>query len=299
MKIRSFYYLYLLFGLAVLSIIGCGTTRAVVDMVTPGKKDIKKRVMVFPLINHAGFGKASENRINEEFMERLRQPDDFVFQEPFESGPSSKKGESVRFGILLEPEVMARAQGMGLNAAIIGVIQPFEVTVKRSGIWPFRKNKANYEISVAISIVDITDTTLLFTDQESRHIRLDADDVDDRTLGDLRAEAAEDDMPKILKSLAKNVIKALRKERWRGRVLEVLDGRLRINAGMDVGLEPGHRFEVFARGEPITAQGGRIIAVMGEKVGEIRTETVGDTESTAVPVSEGNYEAGQIIRSRP
>ena len=73
---------------------------------------------------------------------------------------------------------------------------------------------------------------------------------------------------------------------------------MRINAGRDVGLAPGHRFDVFAPGETVTAKGGRNIAILGEKIGVIEAATVEETEATVVPVSGENFRAGLIIRSR-
>jgi hypothetical protein len=56
---------------------------------------------------------------------------------------------------------------------------------------------------------------------------------------------------------------------------------------------------VFTTGETIVAKGGRRLAILGKKVGELRAASVGEHESTAEPVKEGRFEAGQVIRSRP
>ncbi|MBW1819586.1 MAG: hypothetical protein JRJ60_20790, partial [Deltaproteobacteria bacterium] len=269
-----------------------------VDKVTPGQKDLKKRLMVFPLIDDAGFGPQTTARFNRAFLDRLAQSPYVVLQEPLDTGPSVGRGKSIRFGAVLDAETVARTQAMGINWALIGIIQPFEMTNKRTGIWPFRGNKADYEVSVAITVVDITNTTLLLTRQESRSIRFDSEEVDQRTEQIVREEAIAEDMPKILKKQAKAVIKALRKNRWKGKIVQVTEKTMRINAGRDVGLKPGHRFDVFAPGETVTAKGGRNLAILGERVGQIEAASVEETEATAIPVSGENFRAGLIIRSR-
>ena len=297
MKHRIQYLFYLALTLLIMSVMGCGATRALVDKVTPGQKDLKKRLMVFPLIDDAGFGPKATARFNREFLDRFAESPYLVLQEPFETGMVAKRDKSIRFGVALDAEAVARAQAMGINWALVGIIQPFEMTTMRTGIWPFRGNKADYEVSVAVTVVDITNTTLLLTRQDSRNIRFDAEEVDSRTEDIIREEASEKDIPKILKKQAKAVIKALRKKRWKGKIVQVTDHGIRINAGRDVGLEPGHRFEVFAPGETVTAKGGRNIAILGERIGQIEAATIEEKEATATPVSGENFRAGLIIRS--
>jgi hypothetical protein len=298
MKHRVYIHIYLALALIFLCTMGCGVTRALVDKVTPGQAKLKERIMAFPLIDDAGFGPQDTARLTQEFFDHLAQSPYVVLEEPFKGATLVVRDKSIRFGFVLDAEVVARAQAMGVNWALIGIIQPFEVSSQRTGIWPFRGNKTDFEVSLAVSVVDITNATLLFTRQESRHIRFDAEDVDRRTERLVRDEAMEGDMPKILKDQAKAVIKALRKNRWKGRIVQVNDGTIRINAGRDVGLEPGHRFEVFAPGETVTAKGGRNIQIMGERIGVIEAETVGDTQATAVAVSGEGFRPGMTIQSQ-
>jgi hypothetical protein len=298
MKHRLCSLLYLALALAVFSAMGCGATRALVEKVTPGQKDLKKRLMVYPLIDDAGFGPQTTARFSREFLDYFVQSPYVVLQEPIDMKSSSERGASFRSGAVLDAETVVRAQAMGVNWALFGIIQPFDTTTKRTGIWPFRGNKADYEVSMAVTVVDITNTTLMLSRQESRTIRFDAEDVDSRTKDVVRDEAVEEDMPKIIKKQAKAVIKALRKHRWKGKIVQVTENTIRINAGSDVGLQPGHRFDVFAPGETVTAKGGRNIAILGERIGQIEAADVEETEATAVPVKGEGFRAGLIIRSR-
>lgn len=299
-KNRAAFFKLLFLLLTLGPFIGCGTTRALVGMVTPGSKDLYKRVLVFPLANDAGLREDMAGQIGRDFVELLRKSARIRLVEAGETSADPQKFKSdVREGVMLSPAAVEAAQRMGINAVVFGIIQPFEVSTRKSGIWPFRKSKAEYEISLVVSVIDVADTTLLLTHYEKGSERYDFDDVYGGDDGELRLEIAEKHMPKLVKAQARAVGKAIESEPWKGRILATEDGALKINAGSDVGLQPGHRFEVFASGETIVAKGGRKLAILGKKVGEIRATTVGDRESMAEPVKAGQFEAGQIIRSRP
>ena len=41
---------------------------------------------------------------------------------------------------------------------------------------------------------------------------------------------------------------------------------------------------------------GKSIYLLGNKIGEIKTLTVGEIDSSAAPLIDGSYRAGQVIR---
>jgi hypothetical protein len=295
----AFFKLFFLLLLLV-PFMGCGTTRALVDKVTPGSKDLYKRVMVFPFVNDAGLEEGISAEVNRDFLELLQKYSRIRLVEPPESSLVSQRFRSlVKEGVALEPAALEAFQGMGINAIVFGIIQPFEVSTQRTGIWPFRRNKAEYEISLVVGVIDVADTTLMLTNQEKGSKSYDFDDVYGANDAELRLEVAEKYISKMVKAQAQAVGKTLEGERWKGRILAMENGAYKINAGSDVGLQPGHRFEVFTTGETIVAKGGRRLAILGKKVGELRTTSVGEQESLAEPVKEGRFEVGQNVRSRP
>jgi hypothetical protein len=87
------------------------------------------------------------------------------------------------------------------------------------------------------------------------------------------------------------------KEPWTGQILSVENGMIKINGGEDVGVRPDQLFTVFARGESITCRVGRSFDILGKKIGEIKTTSIMEKHSLAVPVAKGSFLAGQTVRT--
>ena len=71
-----------------------------------------------------------------------------------------------------------------------------------------------------------------------------------------------------------------------------------INAGSEVGVEPGQEFNVFAEGETITCNDGKSLKILGKKLGKIKVTSIMEKHSLAVPVGKGEFLEGQIVRER-
>jgi hypothetical protein len=88
-------------------------------------------------------------------------------------------------------------------------------------------------------------------------------------------------------------------EPWTGRILAVDNNTITINAGEDVGLQPGYRFEVFAWGESIPSNSGTSFDLLGKKIGEIEAASIMEKDSSAITVEGGPFLADQVIRLVP
>ncbi|MCK5486394.1 MAG: hypothetical protein KAI86_09280, partial [Desulfobacterales bacterium] len=160
--LSSFFLSFLFFALS-----GCSTTKSVVDKIVPGAPDLKKRVMIAPLVDQAGFGQERTAQIAANFVELLKEsPHLLLFQVPqdIRSGTDSKSPE---FGIVIPPELVKRAQDLGMNALIIAVLNPLEATTRKTGIWPFRDISRIIEISMTVNIVDTASGCLYLTKLDS------------------------------------------------------------------------------------------------------------------------------------
>ena len=186
-----------------------------------------------------------------------------------------------------------------MNVVITVVISPFETRSKKTGIWPFRGTKTEFEVSMVVNALDVTNGTLFLTNLESERVRAQVE-------GDFLVlegkepridEAALDKaLPKIVKAQASAIADALQDHPWSGRILSADKEGVMISAGHDIGLKPESVFEVFARGEPIQSASGRSLFLLGPKVGEIKTVEIMETYAAAVPLGEARFNAGQVIR---
>lgn len=291
--LSSFFLSLLFFALS-----GCSTTKSVIDKIVTNAPDLKKRVMIAPLVDQAEFGRERTAQIAANFVELLKEsPHLLLFQDP-QGIPSGTGSKSPEFGIVIPPELVKRAQDLGMNALIIGVLNPLEATTRKTGIWPFRDISRIIEISMTVNIVDTASGCLYLTELDSEEMDFLIDELPGRDENEVIDQIIEAKMPRILKRQSAAVIESLVKEPWTGKILAVENGMVKINGGEDVGVRPDQLFTVFARGESITCRAGRSFDILGKKIGEIKTTSIMENHSLAVPVAEGSFLAGQTIRAK-
>ncbi len=289
----SSFFLSLLFC----ALSGCSTTKSMVDKIVTDAPDLKKRVMIAPLVDQAGFGGERTAQIAANFVELLKESPHLLLVQGPQDIHSGTGSTSPEFGIVIPPELVKRAQDSGMNALIIAVLNPLEATTRKTGIWPFRDLSRIIEISMTVNIVDTTSGCLYLTELDSGEMDFLIDELPGRDENEVIDQIIEAKMPRILKRQSAAVIESLVKEPWTGKILSVENGMIKINGGEDVGVRPDQLFTVFARGESITCRAGRSFDILGKKIGEIKTTSIMEKHSLAVPVAEGAFLAGQTVRA--
>ena len=300
MQGESFPVLFLLvFSFFLILIFGCSTTKSVVQKIKPNKDGLRKRVMVLPLIDLAKVGPGESAQINTIFINLLTKSPHFTLHKAPQDMPLPERAQSPETCIATYPEVLQKAEDLGMNALISGVINPIETTTKKTGIWPFRSSSKIYEISLVMNIVDVTTRTLLLTQLESEKTALRSDEVQGQDEKKIIDQVLEKKVPRILKRQASAVNRVMVDEPWSGKILSIENNSILFNAGNDVGIRPGQVFTVFAQGESISCKSGRSVDLLGKKIGEIKATSVMEKHSIAVPMVEAAFLPGQIIRFRP
>ncbi|HBF42561.1 MAG TPA: hypothetical protein DDW42_02810 [Desulfobacteraceae bacterium] len=285
------------------SFVSCSATKNIVKKITPAKDNLKKRVMVLPIINQAGAGSITASQITEIFVEFLKKsPHLLLYESPkgLSWPPTNKLNQ---FGVVFaDDDLVKKAEDLGINAIITGILNPIEKTNKKTGIWPFRKSHTVYEVCVVINVMDISSKTLLLSKLESEEALADEEKIttyEEEVLTDKKEisdQMLRKSLTPILGHLASSVASKLLKAPWNGKILATRNTSVDINAGKDVGLKPGQRFDVFGLGESIAAKNGRILFLLGEKIGEIKVTSVGGKNSLAVPEAKEPLLPGQVIR---
>jgi hypothetical protein len=308
-RIRRFSKLLLLIFVPLLmAASGCSTTASVTrkvlpeswaDKILPGQPNLKQRVMVFPLVDQAGLGTQITSQYSRQFYGLLKASPNLLPSGPPDGMFSSLSMESPQFGVVTNSSLVDFAQSLGMNDLIIGVLNPVEISIRKTGIWPFDKWRRFYGISIAVNVIDTASKTLLLThvQLEEFPVNLDeAEELDEKAFID---EVSTKSYPEMIKEQAEIVARELRRQPWTGSILAVENNTIMINAGKEVGLEPGRCFEVFAPGKSIPSGSGRTIFLLGEKIGMIKVNSVMETHSLAETVSGGPFEPKQFVRFRP
>ncbi len=300
---------FLVSAITLLAISGCSTTKSVVEAISPKavaekilptKSSLKKRVMVFPMVDdaHLGSGRAAE--ITASLIKRLRKsPYLLVYQAP-ESMPLPKRDRHVKLSIVTNPELIKRARDLDINAIISGAINPIEITSKKTAFytWPFRKDLKSYKVSVIIYVVDVQYGTIYMINSESVEMAFREDKLKDQDKGKIVDQVLKKAMPRILKRQSKAVTRGLSRKPWSGRILSIENNSIMINAGSEVGVQPGQEFTVFAKGETIACKDGKSLNILGKKLGKIKVTSIMERHSLAGPADKGEFSEGQIVRDR-
>ena len=276
---------------------GCGTVKSVYRTVRPEKGGLKKRVLLLPVLDRAGLGDAKMAQITDALMERLKEDEHLLVQKGSNPRPSARRARSPEFGVVVDPALIKNADALGMNVLITSVVNPFELNSRKIGIWPFRLMRHHVEVSLLINAFDVIDGTLFLTHLEARKIKISGDDLEvEGNPQKIDEEKLEKALSRIVEDQAETITEGLREQPWRGKVVSAEGETITINAGTDVGLTNDVVFEVFDMGEAIRSASGRTFYLMGQKVGEIKTVNVMQSQASAVPLGEGQFRAGQIIK---
>ncbi|MBW2610048.1 MAG: hypothetical protein JRC68_06860 [Deltaproteobacteria bacterium] len=289
--------------------IGCGAAKSVYqksadavksvsNSIRPGEKPIlKKRILISPVMDQAGVGEAKVSQLTDNLVQFLEKDGRLLVNRATGPASSGANPRSPQYGIVIDPELIKRAEKIGMNVLITSILHSFEVTTKKTGIWPWRKFKREVDISMAVNAIDITNGTLFLTNIEEKKIMAPVEASEGRKdkweTNDMILDKA---LSPMLKDHATAILDALNNQPWTGKILPADNKALRISGGNDIGITKGNVFEVFGKGEAIHAKGGKDYYILGPKVGEIRADNIMRDYSTAVPLIGERFQEGQVIR---
>jgi hypothetical protein len=274
---------------------GSNTAKTISRNVLPGDKPIlKKRVLVVPVINLAGFSDQKAGGLTETWLTLLKKDLSLSITPLTGSERSQSAITFSELGVVTDPLQVKKAEEMGMNILVTQVIEPLDYTAQKRGIWPFRTLKGEYEVSVVVNAVDIINGALILSSRETAQIKIGEVPEGQTTPPVLDEGRLNETLNDIQKRQATALLDALGAQEWKGLIL-LDEGRIKINGGADIGITKGSVFEVFGKGEPIKSVTGKIYNIEGIKLGEISvTEVTGD-QAYAVPLDEKIFENGQII----
>jgi hypothetical protein len=282
---------------------GCGTTQKVYRSFASNKSELRKRVLLLPIVDQAALGEGEVKSIASRLVSALTKDGNVVVGATPNPGSSAEKTKSPNYGIVIEPDQAKKAAQMGMNVLLTVVISPVDFTSRRVGIWPFRKVRHEGEISMVVNAFDLITGTLFLSHLESRKVRAEVGIFEEEEEGtpakpEIDVDAAEKALVRIVNAQASQVSDALRKQPWSGKILSVTGNKIVISAGRDVGLTVGKVFEVYGLGEQIRSADGSFIAPLGLKLGEIKVTEVQESQAVAAPLSGSVFKAGQVIRPK-
>ena len=287
---------------------GCSTTKNMTKKVLPdswarkvmtNEADLKKRVMIFPFVDQAGVGPEITKKLGHDFYQHLRETPNLLLYDPPDGVFSTQAMESPQFGVVTSSKLVDIATDMGMNALIIGVLNPVEIAVHKTGIWPFDGWKRIYTVSAAINVIGTASKTLIYTDIALEEYDMSLEESEQLDQENYIQKITLEALPDLINNLGSTLDFKVSDEPWTGKIVAVDGDTIMINAGKEVGLEDEAVFEVYSVGESISSGTGRTIHLLGETVGEIKVTSVMEKHSLAEPLDGGPFKAKQFIRLKP
>ena len=280
--------------------LGCGTTKSLVKKIKQDKPYLKKKIMVFPPVDHSGLPSGSTAQLNVNLVDRLKESPHLLIYEPPKDLNLPPELKLPKFGVAYyHPDVAVMTKNMDMNGLIAAFFLPIKTTKGRKGIWPFRYSINIHEISLVLNVFDTANGCLYLTNLDSEEVVFPADEEKDLKEEGLLEQVMTKAIPDLLERQATAVIEKLVAASWTGRILGISNGVLKINAGKEVGVQPDQRFTVFEQGESIECRTGRNVELLGKKAGTIKAVTVMQDYTLAAPDQGGPFSAGQTIIFSP
>ena len=284
---------------------GCSATKSAVETLLPrsmAKKILptgnylKKRVMVFPFVDQANLGPERAGELSQEFYSLLEKSPSLLLYKSPDVMYSSLAMNSPQFGVVTSSVLVDVAEQMGMTDLLIGVLNPIEVSINKTGIWPFDSWKKIYAVSVAVNIVDIATKTLLLTHLDLKEFSIPLDEAENEDAQEYIKRVTSEALPEMMEKMVEAVEDRLMANAFTGKILAIEEGTILFNAGSEVCLNEGQVFDVFSIGPTIPSASGREVHLFGDKIGQIKTATVMEKHSLAETLSGGPFDVGQIIR---
>lgn len=275
--------------------ISAKTVGSVSESILPEDKPIlKKKVLVAPIVNLSDITASQVEKIRQGFISYLEK-DEYLIVTPLKQWDTNDpESMQTQYGIMVDHAEVISAEKMGMDTLFYCVIEPIEVTKKRTGMWFFRKDTHNVLISINIKAVDTVTGTLVFNENESRSINAGEVNTDDNEKWLPDYNLFYDEISSLMKTLCSAATKKLRVQAWHGLATDE-GGNIVIKAGRDVGINENTVFELFEKGESVSSLLGDKHDIFGEKLGESGVKSLSENKSV-LTIRAGKYNEAEFIR---
>jgi curli biogenesis system outer membrane secretion channel CsgG len=203
----------------------------------------------------------------------------------------------------VNPDTAAQmGQVMGLNAIVTGAVTAYSEAEEGSTYIVGGSHTQIARVTVDYRIVDTTTGAQLMADSgagiyEKKTTKVLGMGSKAGYDSDLRDGALRDALNKAMV----NMMKQLGKRKWNGRIAQVDEGSLYINAGQKSGLQVGTRLDVFRPGKDIIDPVTKMrLGSTEKKIGQamVQQNDIGDQAdlSIAVPTAGTGFQPGDIVK---
>ncbi len=202
----------------------------------------------------------------------------------------------------VNPETAAQAGSvLGLNALVTGSISQFGVSTGGADYGIYRQKVQTAKCTVDVRVVDATTGQLYFADSGKGEFEKKAQEIlglgtragYDETLGQ---EALRSAITKFMD----NLVQKLRNVEWSGAIATVSGNDVYINAGREVGLNPGDILTVQTLGQEIIDPQTKVVLgrARGAVKGELQVAEIEEKFTIAKIRSGTGFQVGDMVKMK-
>ena len=272
--------------------------KSITDLILPDDKPIlKKKILITPVIDRAGISTSLSEQTRQECISYLSKDEYLVISTLKNWNDSESAFVQKEYGAVINPAYIKTAGEMGMNILLACIIHPLEITEKRTGIWPFRKDSHNVLVSVSINAVNTVDGTLLVYKDENENIDFGKVNEGENKEWVPDYNILKDEISSLIKKLCSTVIDRLRKIPWQSRA-DIDGDNLVIKAGKDIGIDQNTIFELYQKGSSYESFSGEEYYTLGKKIGETGIKTVSKNRAVLKGIKIGDYKDIIFVRAK-
>ncbi|MGE4234305.1 MAG: hypothetical protein AB7F43_13340 [Bacteriovoracia bacterium] len=214
---------------------------------------VKKKIYIYPFFNETPFGGNGPGQfVSEELTRMLRESNKIVVPEFLRSGAVSKDffvGDKVRLSALVK-----EGKKLGLNLVVVGRVKRIIFRQKDDDIGLLRRKRNVAAVDLEMRMFDVIEQKEVFlsektTDSIRSSFHLFQTESDDPRAE--RTELVQESLRKGAQMFHDNILRALSKMAWEGRIAKIGVGKIFITAGRESGIHLGDILRVTTSGEDI------------------------------------------------
>jgi curli biogenesis system outer membrane secretion channel CsgG len=93
------------------------------------------------------------------------------------------------------------------------------------------------------------------------------------------------------------IVGGMKKQPWSGRIIDLREGQIYINAGLEAGIQQGMEFDVYEQQEALVdPDTGKALGTPDRKLGSLKVDTVQDKYAIASATSGTGFKRGHLVR---
>lgn len=221
---------------------------------------------------------------------------------PDEKGVHSVTKDFVNGEHVQVTQLIREGRRLGVQSIVVGRISKLIFRLDREQVGILREAESAAAVDVEMKVFDVASGREVHNAKETGTAETTSRIVfDDGASGskEARSQVAKDAMKGAVKKLIPEVVIALQKMDWQGRIAKILGNKVYINAGRKSGLLAGDILRVLSPGEEIVDPVSQ--AYLGRAEGKLKgtlevTEFIGEDSAMSLIHTGGNFQEGDVVR---